>query len=226
LLLDLDELDVVFRGRWLWSVGSRNLAEFRRADYLGPIELPLREAVCRSVEQATGVRPDGPIRLLTHVRYAGHIFNPVSFYYCYASDGTTLQCVVAEITNTPWQERHAYVLPLEQALKEGRALKWTFDKSFHVSPFVPMNRAYEWRLTAPADELQVHMDVLNQGQSEFQATLDLRRLPLSAAALRRVLWRFPLMTCQVVWGIYWQALRLWAKGNPVYRHPRAAGESQ
>ena len=81
LYLDLDEIDTVFRGRWLWSAGRRNLAQFRRADFLGPPERPLKEAVKDRVEAAIGERPAGPVRLLTHLRYAGVVFNPVSFYY-------------------------------------------------------------------------------------------------------------------------------------------------
>ena len=98
--LDLSEIDQVFAGRWLWSVGRRNVAEFRRSDYLGDPDVPLDTAVRDCVEQHTDMRPTGPIRLLTHLRYFGKCFNPVSFYYCFADDGRTLQTVVAEITNT------------------------------------------------------------------------------------------------------------------------------
>ena len=114
LYLDLDEVDQVFDGHWLWSSKRRNIGEFRRSDYLGAAELPLAEAVRRRVAAATGQRPEGAIRLLTHLRYFGYVFNPVSFYYCHRSDGE-LTCIVAEITNTPWSERHAYVLAVEDA---------------------------------------------------------------------------------------------------------------
>lgn len=220
LYLDLGEIDRVFERRWLWSQRRANLARFRRADYLGPTDLSLEEAVRRRVALATGRRPPGPIRLLTHLRYAGVVFNPVSFYYCYEADGVTLACILAEITNTPWRERHAYVLPLETALRRGRSLRWTFAKSFHVSPFMPMDRTYDWRFTVPGEDLQVHMDVLREGEREFDATLCLRRLPLCGASLARVLWRYPLMTAQVIGAIHWQALRLWMKRNPVHDHPQ------
>ena len=218
LYLDLAELDQLDRHP-LWSLEGRNLAAFHRADYLGPTELPLDEAVRRRVAKATGTRPSGPIRLLTHVRHVGFVFNPVSFYYCYAADGITLETIVAEVTNTPWKERHAYVLPVGQARRNGRARTWHFPKTFHVSPFMPMQRDYAWRFTAPGADLYVHMDVLDGATREFDATLALKRRPLDRRGLTRVLLRFPLMTLKVVAAIHWQALRLWLKRNPVHDHP-------
>ena len=219
IYLDLEEVDRVFAGRWLWSVDRRNLAEFRRGDYLGPAAVPLAEAVRACVAAAIGHRPAGPIRLLSHLRYAGYAFNPVSFYYCFELDGVTLDCIVAEITNMPWRERHTYVLPVDGAQPQGRAWLWTFDKAFHVSPFVPMDRGYAWRLSVPGAGLQVHMDVIRGTRREFDATLVLQRRPIDAQSLSRVLWRYPLMTARVVGAIHWQALRLWLKRNPVYDHP-------
>lgn len=230
LLLDLDELDQVFSQRWLWSVNHRNLAEWRRADYLGPADMPLADAVRLRVRQAIGRAPQGPIRLLTHLRYAGYAFNPVSFYYCFEADGITLDTVVADVTNTPWRERHSYVLPVDDADQMGRTLRWRFDKQFHVSPFMPMERRYDWRLTPPGDDLHVHMKVLSGQNREFEADLALERHALNGRSLARVLCCYPLMTLNVIGAIHWQALRLWLKRNPVYDHPRhslpRSGENQ
>lgn len=227
--LDLSEIDQVFTGRWLWSVGRRNVAEFRRSDYLGDPDVSLDTAVRDCVEQHNGQRPTGPIRLLTHLRYFGKCFNPVSFYYCFADDGRTLQTVVAEITNTPWKQRHAYVLPVAdsatQSATDGYVHAWHFDKRFHVSPFMAMEHAYAWRFNVPGDALRVHMEVLppdaalGSRQKEFDATLVLERTPIDARHLAVALLRFPLMTLQVVLAIHWQALRLWLRGNPVHDHP-------
>lgn len=227
--LDLSEIDAVFTKRWLWSAGRRNVAEFRRSDYLGDPDVPLDTAVRDCVEQHGGLRPTGPIRLLTHLRYFGKCFNPVSFYYCFGDDGRTLQAVVAEITNTPWKQRHAYVLPIAessvQSAKDGDVHAWHFDKRFHVSPFMAMEHAYAWRFSVPGDALRVHMEVLpadaalGTRQKEFDATLVLERTPIDACHLAAALLRFPLMTLQVVVAIHWQALRLWLRGNPVHDHP-------
>lgn len=226
LMLDLDELDTVFKDRWLWSVDRPNLAEFRRSDYFGDPSQPLADAVRDHAAPILGHRPNGPVRLLTHLRFAGHVFNPVSFYYCYQADGRTLDCIIAEITNTPWKERHAYVLPVAAATQDGPSLRWRFDKRFHVSPFMPMDCRYDWRFNRPDAQLRVHMQVWRDGERQFDATQQMQRRPLDASGLAAVLARYPLMTTQVVAAIHWQALRLWLKRNPVHDHPTLAEKSR
>lgn len=219
MYLDLAEIDRVFTGHRFYSVGRRNLVEFRRSDFLGDPELPLDAAVRARAAEVLGRTPEGPIRLLAHLRHFGHSFNPVCFYYCFRKDGLTLDCVVAEITNTPWKERHSYVLPVATAERHRSALQWEFPKGFHVSPFLPMERDYRWRLQVPEATLRIHMDVIDEAGPQFDATLVLERRPLDAATLRRSLWRYPLMTLKVVAAIHWQALLIWLARNPVYDHP-------
>jgi uncharacterized protein len=230
MYLDLTELDRVFARRWFWSIDKRNLAQFRRSDFLGDPGTPLDQAVRDCVAAQTGTRPLGPIRMLAHLRYFGHCFNPVAFYYCFGSDGSTLETIVAEITNTPWKDRHAYVLPVDAAETHGSALAWRFDKRFHVSPFLPMQCRYHWRFQPPGEDLRVHMDVeraavernnVEQGtqSADFDATLLLKRQPLTGWTLAKALLRYPLMTLQVVLAIHWQAFFIWCKHNPVYDHP-------
>ncbi|HEX4508846.1 MAG TPA: DUF1365 domain-containing protein, partial [Burkholderiaceae bacterium] len=152
--LDLAELDRVFAGRWFWSCRRMALARFDRRDHMGDPAVSLDESIRRLVAQRTGQRPEGPVRLLTHLRYFGHVFNPVSFYYCYTPDGASVEAVVAEVTNTPWGERHCYVVPGPSAAGD---VTGTSMKAMHVSPFHPMALQYDWRFGPPDEALRVHM---------------------------------------------------------------------
>jgi DUF1365 family protein len=218
MYLDLDELPGLFSKRWFWSASRPALARFRRADHLGPEDQPLADAVRQLVEAETGNRPAGPVRLLTNLSYYGYCFNPVSFYYCFASDGETVEFIVAEVNNTPWGEQDTYVMDCRN--NDGSA-SWRFQpsKKMHVSPFMPMELKYDWVLSAPTDRLSIFMANSRNGKRFFDATLTLDRTPISGRSLAGVLFRFPFMTAKTVVAIYWEALRLWVKRCPVYKHP-------
>ena len=178
--LDLEELDGLLGGR---LVADRpRLVRFRRADYLGEPSISLADAVRTQVERQTGRAPTGPIRLLTQLRSFGHCFNPVSFYYCFTPQDQ-LEAVVAEVTSTPWGERHAYVVG---RTGEGPVLDASIPKKLHVSPFMAMEQRYLWRIAAPGPTLSVHIESHEQGRRAFDATLALRRSPLTRAGLGRV----------------------------------------
>jgi hypothetical protein len=219
LYLDLSELETVFASRWLWSVERPNWASFRRVDHFRPESMPLDSAVRDEVERQLGRRPQGPIRLLTHLRYLGYCFNPISIYYCFAQDGQTLEAFLIEIHNTPWGEEY---LRAFDALAEERDGEWhlyRLDKEFHVSPFMPMDIAYDWRFTAPAEQLAVRMTNTRQGAELFNASLHLQQQPLTGGNLAKTLLRWPFMTAKVIAAIYWQALRLKWKGVSFCAHP-------
>jgi len=216
LYLCLDELPHILDAPRLWSASGPALAEFRRSDFLGDPALPLQDEVRRRIREETGAVHSGPIYLLANPRYFGYVMNPIACYYCFNEDETRLEYLVAEVNNTPWDERHSYVLPGPAA---GNWLRTAFDKQFHVSPFNPMAMRYHWRSNTPDRRLVLHMENTEGGDKVFDATLALTARPMTAANLNRLLLGYPLMTVKVVLAIYWQALRLYLKGVPVHAHP-------
>jgi len=221
MLLDLAELPTLFDIHPLWSYERFNIACFRRRDHFGDPAIPLDQAVADLVEDRLGSRPNGPIRLLTHLRYFGHCFNPASFYYCYDSADTVVEAIVVEIHNTPWRERYCYVLGAGQ--NEHPIEYWRrhrFAKVFHVSPFIDIDIQYDWRFRLPDDSIRVHMIDCEKGEKLFDASLALQRRPINRQALTRVLLRYPVMTGKVITLIYWQSLRLLLKRTPFFTHPK------
>ncbi len=222
LYLDLAEVNDVFRGRWLWSTSRPAVAWFRRQDHVGPPEQRLDETIRDLVYLELGLRPNGPIRLLTHLRYFGFLMSPVAFYFCFDEADDEPLAVVAEVHNTPWNERHCYVLGRETiAGVDG----FETTKEFHVSPFLPMDMRYHWHIRHSGNRVTVAIQNWREDEHTFEALLHLEKRPISNRSLAWALVNFPLMTHKVFLGIYWQALLLWWKGLRVYPHPstRLAG---
>ncbi len=219
--LDLAELPEVLDPFPLYSARRRAPARLCRSDYLGDPARPLDECVREVVADAGAPGPTGPIRLLTGLRYLGHGFNPVSFYYCFDPTGRRVEIVVAEVENIPWGERHAYVL--ERGDREGTVLVEDLEKKHHVSPLMGMDQTYSFRAGEPGERLQVHIESRPNegGPKTFDATLSLRRRELSRPLMLGLLARYPAASLQVVAKIYAQAARLKLKGAPYYPHPGA-----
>jgi uncharacterized protein len=237
MYLDLAELPQVLDPYPFFSARRPALARYRREDFMGAPGRPLDECAREAVEEATGIRPSGPVRLLAGLRCFGHSFNPVSFYYCFDTAGERVEAVVADVQNTPWRERHPYVLARGE--RRGSVLGDELEKSFHVSPLMGMDQTYAFRAGEPGERLSVHIESRpretvetpdlggpprpRRAPKEFDATLNLRRRELSRRTLTGLLARYPAMSLQVVAGIYTQALRLKLKGATYHPHPEASG---
>lgn len=216
--VDLAELGPLFGRRGLWSTQWPAIARFRRADHFGPADQPLDEAVRELVESRLGRRTQGPIRLLTTFRYLGFEMNPISLYYCFDARDEHVQAVVAEVNNTPWNEQHCYVLDL-RAASQRQPMTTRHAKEFHVSPFLGMEMDYCWWLSAPGERLTVAIHCQAAEEKVFEASLSLKRRPITRSRLAGLLMRYPMLTLQIFVGIYWQALQIWRNGVPFVRHP-------
>ena len=216
MYLDLEELDRVFQDRLLWSTHRAALARFRRSDHFGDPNVPLIDAV----RELVNVR--GPVRVLTHLRYFGYVFNPLSLYFCYPDKQSCDPSeIVAEVRNTPWNETHCYVLGKKDfAPKSGSQT----PKQFHVSPFMEMDMNYRWSITSPTDSLCVSLQNWRDEEKLFDVSMQLHRREISTASLAKMLVRYPFMTQQTIATIYWQAFRLWRKGVPYVPHPRKTAD--
>lgn len=227
MYLDLGELPGVLDRYPLWSARRRAPARFRRGDFMGDPARPLDECARDAVETATSARPAGPVRLLAGLRYLGHSFNPVSFYYCFDRAGERVEAVVADVENIPWGERHPYVLARGE--REGPVLSGELPKALHVSPLMGMDQTYAFRAGEPGARLAVHIESRPAGSEpragrghtgkSFDATLNLRRRELSRPLLLGLLARYPALSLQVVAKIYAQSLRLKLKGARYFPHP-------
>lgn len=224
LYLDLSEQDAVLGLSPL--AGSSRFApfSFRQSDYLKALTgqgMPLIDAVRQQVASSLGHAPQGPVCLLTQARSWGLSFNPVSFFYCFASSGE-LAAILCEVTNTPWRERYHYVLPATGSAHQHFAVA----KAFHVSPFLPPDLEYRMSFSPPGERLGVHMADWQGELKVFDATLNLQRRALDRSSLHRHLLSFPWMTAKTCLAIYWQALRLLARRIPFFPHQGADGTSR
>jgi hypothetical protein len=220
--MDIDRLQELTGISRLLSYNRFNWASYDERDHFGDPSLSLRQRLERDAAAYGVTLPDGPVFLLTHLRYLGYNFNPVSFFYCYDAQ-ERLQLVLAEVNST-FGESHNYWLWQENELSSQNAKRYRRAKALHVSPFMSMKLDYTFTLTAPDEQLVVHMDTIEDGKPFFDATLNLERRPWSARSLHRALLSHPWMTAKVIGAIHWEALRLYLKGVPVFTHPRHAKE--
>jgi hypothetical protein len=221
--LDVDRIPELMKVSRFTSYNRFNSAAFYEADHFGDPTLTLRQRL--SADAANhGIRlPEGPIFLLTHLRYLGYNFNPISIFYCYNREGR-IETMMAEVNST-FGERHNYWLSAANRVGPPESLRYQCGKKMHVSPFLPMELDYGFVLPPPGERLIAHMNTMAGEQIPLDATLRLRREPWTAASLRRVLLRFPWMTAKVIVAIHWEALKLYRKQVPVFTHPARIKET-
>jgi uncharacterized protein len=212
--LDLAELPEALDRHPLWSARRPAPLRVRRRDYFERPELPLGEEVRRLVRERTGSDARGPVRLLTTPRFLGAGFNPVSFMYVFSDDGGDLEALVAEVTNTPWGDRHRYVVRAADGTVDA-----TLDKRMHVSPFMPMEQTYRLRAGRPGERLRVTITSQEGGTTAFAASLDLRHRPLDRATLTWMVVARPPQSPATLARIYLNAVRLKLKGATYHRRP-------
>ena len=219
-MLDIDRIPETMKRSRASSYNRFNWASYDERDHFGDPEKSLRERVESDAASHGILLPAGSIYLLTHLRYLGYCFNPISLFYC-CDRGGRVAAVLAEVRNTFGESRN-YWLSEANRLGAAHSLRYGAPKTLHVSPFLPMQLDYEFTLTEPGERLVAHMETLDGGDALFDATLVLEREEWSPRNLRRALMRQPWMTAKVMGAIHWEALRLWVKRVPVFTHPARA----
>ena len=219
MYVDLEELPYLFKKNRFWKINKPGIAAFHRKDHYGDTNKTLIDEIKTLVKNEKNIEIDGPIRLLTHFRYFGYIFNPLCLYFCFNKAETEIVSIVAEVMNTPWRERHCYVIPNLNSNQE--RITYTHSKAFHVSPFMQMDMKYKWSIQSPENNLSINIENWQDNTKVFDANMWLERTELNKKNLLKALLNFPLMTLKVTSAIYFEALKLWIKGNKYIPHPKS-----
>lgn len=230
-LINLDELGQLEKCVFGFGQHWYHFARFKVSDYMREDEqvkasadaditgqaAALKSAVFEKLHELTNESISGDVFMLCQLRYAGLYFSPLNMYYVFDEKGKW-RWVLAEVSNTPWNEKHYYALP---AAGQWDKQQWHEKKAFHVSPFNPMSQHYYWKLKQPSAKVFLHLDIhdRNSDIKVLDATMSLKRFPMSSSSLWRHIAQTPIQTVKVVFGIYWQALRLWLKKVPYHSHP-------
>ncbi len=216
LYIDLDDIKAAFAKNFFWSFNRPNLASLMRTDFFGPKNQSIKKAIQQLLTEKLKFKHKGKVYLLTSIRYFGYCFNPVSFYYC-MDNNSKLVAIVSHITNTPWNEKFAYVHDCRDIPSASKCFE--FDKAFHVSPFMPMDMKYKWTFTPPRDFLYISMDNIRHEKIQFNAELRLTKLAWTPSSLNKILFLNLPMSVKSIILIYWNAAILAIKRIKYYPHP-------
>jgi len=220
--LDLGHLESSAEWSFFFSNRLLSLFRFKSSDYLPNVAgISLTDRVRSIIKKERGQDFSGPIFLLTQVRHFGYAMNPISIFYCFDHQ-QNLCYLLAEVTNTPWGERHTYLIPAPSKQDEDPRC----EKDFHVSPFLDMNFSYRWQISAPGSKLQLSIANYRQETKWFKAGIDLERRDLSRLHLCKMLVFYPFTSLKIIAAIYLQALFLFIKRIPFVPHPGAAKEKK
>jgi DUF1365 family protein len=211
ILVDIDRLAEANRLSPLLSINGFNLLSFHERDHGARDGGSLRAHINKVLAEA-GIDPAGlMVRLLTFPRVCGYVFNPLSVYWCSDPAGRMV-AIIHEVRNTIGGI-HAYVVPIAQHAAPGLAHQR--DKTFYVSPFLPMDMRYDFRLRAPGASVGVQITVCRDDKPLLVATLHSRRQALTTRSIIAACLRLPFMTLRVILAIHGQAFALWRKGVPI-----------
>lgn len=216
LALDPLEMEKRHTPSWLFGFSKFHPLGFVEKDYIRSELGSLEQRIRNKVTELDNNIQISRILMLVQVRCFGIYFSPANFYFCYDQNENCTH-MLAEVSNTPWNERHYYLVDLQKKSDK------TNEKYFQVSPFMDLNMSYFWQVKPPSndtDKLVVNIENkrknLQSGKMDklFDVSLTLYKKDFTNVSLLGIWLQLPIMTIKVFFSIYWQALKLFIKGIP------------
>ena len=222
LLVDVDKLEYLAGSSKVFAYNKASLFAVYDTEHGKEPKQPIAHWVGQELDAAALGYAGHRIDMLCYPRLLGYVFNPLTVYFCYNSK-EVLSAIIYEVHNT-FGERHAYVMPVDDGARS--IIRQEGAKEFFVSPFIPMDCAYKFRVQPPAEHVRVVMRVEDASGLLLSASFNAKHRSFSDLSLLLAGLRYPLMTLKVITGIHWEALKLWLKKAPYFEHnPTQADET-